>query len=58
MTVFGPHYDALRTGFAKQYCYYVKSYYRKSFIYGNVRVGDIQYHNNTRDARERRNRAH
>jgi len=24
MTVFGPHYDAMHTGFAKQYCYYVK----------------------------------
>jgi len=30
MTVFGPHYDAKHTGIAKQYCYYVKSYYRKS----------------------------
>jgi len=31
MTVLGPHYDGKHTGFAKQYCYYVKSYYRKSF---------------------------
>jgi len=31
MTVFGPHYDAEHTGFAKQYCCYVKSYYKKSF---------------------------
>jgi len=31
MTVLGPHYDAKHTAFAKQYCYCVKSYYRKSF---------------------------
>ena len=31
MTVF----DAKHTGFAKQYCYYVKSYYRKSFFLKN-----------------------
>jgi len=29
MTVFVPHYDAKHTKYAKQYCYYVKSYYRK-----------------------------
>ena len=31
MTVFGPHFDVKHTRFAKQYCCYVKSYYRKSF---------------------------
>jgi len=31
MTVFGPHYDAKHIRFTQQYCYYVKSYYRKSF---------------------------
>ena len=28
---FGPHFDVKHTRFAKQYCCYVKSYYRKSF---------------------------
>jgi len=29
MTVYGPRFDVKYTGFSKQYCYYVKSYYRR-----------------------------
>jgi len=46
MTVFGPHYDAKHTGFAGQYCYYVKSYYRKSFFSVQPVVKQAYYCNN------------